>query len=173
MGYFEGLTNGSFKKDKDGNTIFFPWGVRGRGRVLPDESSETRVRAFISRYYKVSLPTIIGVGVIVGWAWSFLLVPIFGAWFYFGSKSLVSGYPYSEDKLTLKEVYASSAAGYNKFTLWLQFICSILFVLMGIFIVSVATSSDQMILGLSSAIFFGANGAEIGYMLKAKRDKMR
>lgn len=170
MGYFEGLTNASFKKDQAGNTIFFPWGVLGRGRILPDEPTETRVRAFLSRYYKVSLPTIIGVGVIVGWAWSFLLVPIFGAWFYFGSKSLVSDYPYSKDKLTLKEGYTSSAAGHNKVTLWLLFTCSILFVLAGIFIASVATSSSQIAMGLFTAIFFGACSAAIGYMLKVKRN---
>jgi hypothetical protein len=170
MGYFEGLTNSSFKKDKDGNTIFFPWGVLGKGRVLPDEPTETRVRVFISRYYKVSLATIIGLGVIVGWTWSFLLVPIFVAWFYFGSKSLVSGYPYSEDKLTLKEGYTSSAAGHNKVTLWLLFIFSILFVLAGIFIASMATSSGQIALGLLGTIFFGACSAAIGYMLKVKHN---
>jgi len=170
MGYFEGLTNGSFKKNSDGNTVFFPWGVLGRGRVLPDEPTETKVRAFVDRYYKISLPTIICVGVIAGWGWSFLLVPIFGAWFYLGSKSLVSKYPYSEDKLTLKEGYTSSATGHNKVTLWLLFICSILFVLAGIFIAIAAKSSGQMILGLSSTIFFGASSIAIGYMLKVKHN---
>ncbi len=111
---------------------------------------------------------IIGVGVIVGWAWSFLLVPVFGAWFYFGSKSLVSGCPYGEDKLTLKEGYANSAASHNKFTLWLLFIFSVLFVLAGIFIASAAKSSGQMMLGWFSVVFFGACGAAIGYMLKVK-----
>ncbi|MDT7519216.1 hypothetical protein RAE19_10910 [Rhodoferax sp. TBRC 17660] len=170
MGYFQGLTNASFKKDQKGNTVFFPWGVLGRGRVIPDEPTETKVRAFLSRYYKVSLPTMIVVGVVVGWAWSFLLIPIFGAWFYFGSKSLVSEYPYSEDKLTLKEGYTSSAAGHNKVTLWLLFTCSTLFVLAGIFIASVATSPSQIVMGLFTAIFFGACSAAIGYMLKMKRN---
>jgi hypothetical protein len=170
MGYFEGLTNASFKKDQEGKTIFFPWGVLGKGRILPDEPTETRVRAFLSRYYKVSLPTVIGVGVIVGWAWSFLLIPIFGAWFYFGSKSLVSHCPYSEDKLTLKEGYTNSAAGHNKVTLWVLFSSSVLFLLAGIFIASVATSTSQMAMGLLSAIFFGACSVAIGYMLKVKRN---
>ena len=168
MGYFEGLTNGSFKKNKNGNTVFFPWGILSRGRVLPDESIETKVRGFVMRYYKVTLPTIIFVGAIEGWLWSLLLVPIFGAWFYFGTKSLVSGCPYSEEKLTLKEGYTNSAASHNKFTLWLLFICSILFVLAGILIASTAKSSSQIMLGWSSIIFFGACGVAIGYMLKVK-----
>jgi len=170
MGYFDGLTNGSFKKDKNGNSVFFPWGVLGKGRVLPDESTEMKVRGFVHRYYQVTLPIVIGVGVIFGWLWSFLLVPLVGAWFYFGIKPLVSGCPYSVDKLTLKEGYANSAASHNKFTLWLLFICSALFVLAGIFIASVAKSSGQMIFGLSSAAFFGACGTATGYMLKVKRN---
>ena len=170
MGYFKGLTNASFKQDQSGNTIFFPWGIFGRGRILPNESAVIKVRAFVSRYYKVSHPTTIGVGVIIGWTWAFLLAPIFGAWFYFGSKSLVSDYPYSEDKLTLKESYANSAAGHNKVTLWLFFICLVLFAFAGIFIASVAKSSGQVAIGLFTAIFFGACSAAIGYMLKVKRN---
>lgn len=170
MGYFEGLTNGSFKKDKDGKTVFYPWGVLGRGRILPDEPTEVRIRAFVSRYYKVYLPMVISVGIIVGWAWSFLLVPILVAWFYFGSKSLVSGCPYSKEKLTLKEGYTNSAASHNKFTLWLLFICAVLFVVVGIFIASTAKSSGQRMLGWLSVVFFGACGVIIGYMLKVKHE---
>ncbi len=168
MGYFDGLTNGILIKDKNGNTVFFPWGILGRGRILPDEPTETRVRGFVRRYYLVTLPMIISVGVILGWAWSFLLVPVFGAWFYLGTKSLVSECPYSEDKLTLKESYANLAAGHNKFTLWLLFICSVLFVAAGIWITTSANSSGQMLVGWLSVIFFGACGAVIGYMLKVK-----
>ncbi len=170
MGYFDGLTNASFKKNEEGKTIFFPWGVLGKGRILPDEATETKVRAFVSRYYKVSLPTIFGVGVFVGWAWSFLLVPIFGAWYYFGSKSLGSHYPYSEDKLTLKESYTNSATGHNKVTLWLLFTASILFVLAGIFMASIATSPSQIAMGYFTVIFFGACSVAIGYMLKVKHN---
>src|SRR2546423_6289468 len=106
MGYFDGLASGSLKKDGEGRTVFYPFGVLGKGRVLPDEAAEQRVRAFLVRYYKVSLLVIIGVGALVNWAWSVALVPIFIAWFYFGSRSLVAGYPHSDSKLTLREGYA-------------------------------------------------------------------
>lgn len=168
MGYFEGLASGSFKKNKDGNTVFFPWGMLSKGRVLPDESTETKLRGFLIHYYKVCLPTIIGVGVIIGWLWAFLLAPIFSAWFYFGTKSLTSGCPYSEEKLTFKEGYTNSAASHNKLTLWLLFFCSLLFVLAGIFIAVTAESSDQMMLGWFTAVLFGACGVAFGYMLKVK-----
>ncbi|MES2355158.1 MAG: hypothetical protein V4568_12310 [Pseudomonadota bacterium] len=168
MGYFEGLANANFKKDKAGNTVFFPWGALGRGKILPNEQMETKIRGFVGRYYKISLPTIICVSVIVGWAWSFLLIPIFGAWFHFGSKSLTSGCPDSEEKLTLKEGYVNSAASHKKSTLWLLFIASIMFVLGGVFIASTAKSSGEILLGWSSIVFFGACGVAIGFMLKVK-----
>jgi hypothetical protein len=167
--YFEGLTNGNFKKDKAGNTVFFPWGVFGKGKVLPDEQTETKVRGFVGLYYKISIPIIFGVGAIVGWAWSFLLVPVFGAWFHFGSKSLVSGCVDSKEKFTLKDWYTSSAASQNNSILWLLFIGSVMFVLAGVFIASTARSSDQMLLGWSSIVFFGACGVAIGFMLKVKQ----
>jgi len=168
MGFFDGLTNGIFKRDKNGNMVFFPWGVLGRGRILPDEITESKVRGFVRRYYQVTLPMIIGVGVVVGWAWSFLLVPIFGAWFYFGTKSLISGCPYSEGKLTLKESYVNSATRHNKFTLWILFICSLLFVAGAIWLAISTNSPSEMLEGWFSVIFFGACSAAIGYMLKVK-----
>ncbi len=35
MGYFDGLTSGSFKTAEDGRRLFFPWGVLGSGYALP------------------------------------------------------------------------------------------------------------------------------------------
>ena len=169
MGYFDGLTSGNFKKDGNGNTVFFPWGILGKGRVLPDESTETRIRGFVRRYHQIALPIIIGVGVLFGWVWLFLLAPFLGAGFYFGTRPLVSGCPQSEDKLTIREAYENSAASHNKFTLWLLFIGSVLFVPVGIFITIVAKSFGQMILGLSTAAFFSAASVAMGYMLKVRR----
>ena len=34
MGYFDGLTAGSFKKDAEGRELFFFWGKFGKGRVI-------------------------------------------------------------------------------------------------------------------------------------------
>ncbi|HWW99406.1 hypothetical protein [Collimonas sp.] len=169
MGYFDGLANSNFKKSQDGHTLFFPWGVLGRGRVLPDEAAADKVRGFVKRYYKISLPTTIVVCVVAGWIWAMPLAVIFGFWFYFGTRALVAAYPYSDDKLTLKQGYANAATGHNQFVLWLLFIVSVLFVAGGIFIAYAARSPGQIMLGMASIIFFGACGLAIGYMIKVKR----
>ena len=169
MGYFDGLTNASFKKSQDGRTLFFQWGVLGKGRILPDEEAEARVRGFVKRYYKIMLPAVIIVCVVAGWRWAMPLAAIFGAWFYFGSRSLVAAYPYSDDKLTLKQGYANSAAGHNLFVLWLLFVVSVVFVAGGIFITHAARTPSQLLVGIFSIAFFGACGLVIGYMIKVKR----
>ena len=38
MGYFDGLTDGVFKTDSEGKFLFYPWGVPGKGYILPDDS---------------------------------------------------------------------------------------------------------------------------------------
>jgi hypothetical protein len=90
--YFNYLTDASFTKDNDGNTLFFPWGIFGRGRIITDKIIERKVRGFIINYYKVSLPIIIFTVVAFG-IWSFVLTPVFMGWFYLATKSLLSGCP--------------------------------------------------------------------------------
>jgi hypothetical protein len=171
MGYFEGLTNASFKKDQTGSTVFYPWGVLGKGRILEDPAVEARLRKFVSRFHKISLPVTIGVGAIVGWSWSLILIPLFSAWFYFGSKALISDSSYSDQKMKLKEGYANSAAGHSKLTLWLLFLCSVVFVMAGVLISIFAKSVNETAMGVSVTIFFGACGIAVGYMLKVKQGK--
>ena len=55
MSYFDGLSDGLCKTDKDGNLIFYPWGILGKGYILPDEHRKKRIKRFKSFYHKISL----------------------------------------------------------------------------------------------------------------------
>jgi len=170
MGYFEGLINASFKKDKNGQTLFYPRGISGKGYILSNKDIEVRIRVFLGRYYKISLSLIIFTGILVG-VWSFLLIPFLYMWFHFGIKSLLTNCINSDEKLSYKESVINSALGHNTSTLWFLFICSIIFVVVGIFIADNATSLYKMIVGWASVIFFGVCGIVIGYMLKVKNSQ--
>jgi hypothetical protein len=170
MGYFDVLASNSFKKDNKGNTIFFPWGRFRKGRVLPDEATETKLRGILRRYYQVTLLISTGVGTIFGWVWLLLLASIFFAWFYLSTKPLISGCPYSDDKLTTMEIYANTAAGLSSATLWFFFIFSILFVIAGILIAATEKSIAGLAVGFLFFALFGACSVVIGYMLKVKRN---
>ena len=167
MGYFDDPTGVLFKRDRNGNSVFFPWGILGSGRLLPDESTELRVRGYVRRWYRISLPMILGVA-IVGGAWSFLLVLPLSAWFYFGLKPLLADCLYSEEKLSLKEANAFVAASHSRLTLWLIFVCFVSCLLGGTLMLTIAKSSREIMMGWLSVVVFSVFCVKTGYIIKLK-----
>ena len=49
MGYFDALSQSSFKRTEDGHTAFYPGGTRGAGYILKDEEQYQKVRSFLQR----------------------------------------------------------------------------------------------------------------------------
>jgi hypothetical protein len=45
MGYFGELAGVNFKKDVEGRDLFFPFGIWGKGRILPDSETAARLRS--------------------------------------------------------------------------------------------------------------------------------
>jgi hypothetical protein len=169
MGYFDALTSSSFKQDESGKSVFYPWGVFGKGHVLPDDETENRIRGFVRRYYMISLPMIIIVGAVVGWIYVLATLPILIIWYHFKSKILIAGCSVTDGKLTLKESYTNSSKAHNKKTLWLLLIFSILFVGGGLLMLIHGTSNYDKIMGALGCVFFGVCAVAFGYMIKAKR----
>ena len=168
MGYFDGLANGNFLTDKDGNTVFFPWRGLARGRVLSDKNTEIELREFMSRYYKVTLIAAAGVGSFLDWAWLFLLLPISYIWLDLGTRSIVAGCPFSEERISRKDALANIVANFNKFTLWVLFTCSALFALAGILMTFSGQSPDHVASGVLVIAFFGGCAVIFWFMLKLK-----
>ncbi len=165
MGYFDGLADGTFKKDSQGNTVFYPWGVLGKGRVIPDEETRVRLRNFVKLYYQITLPVIIVLSVFRLWL---LLVPAtigLVAWFLIHTRTLLKDCPLSTEKLTLKEGYRNSAASHNKPTLWILLVFSLLMVAGGLFLLI----AGKVLIGLGALVMFGLCSAAFIYMLKSKQ----
>lgn len=130
MGYFDSLASSLFKKDESGKSIFYPWGVFGKGRVLPDEETENRVRRLVIRFFMIGIILVLIVGGSVGWVYGFIPVVVFIAWYQFKLMALIAGCSVSHEKLTFREGWAKR---FNKTTLWLMLILfSILFVAGGL-----------------------------------------
>ena len=167
MGYFDGLTDGSFKTDSEGRHVYFPWGVMGKGYVLPNEEKKEEIRSFLKRYYQVGLILIIGAQIFVGWQLNLLVVlPILLIAFYVRKRTLLEGIPISNAKLTTSESFVASAKSHNLATLWLLEVFSLLFVVGGVFIM--ASSGGSILIGLLSVVFFGLTSIVIGRMLIVK-----
>ena len=166
--YFEGLIEGSFKTAADGQHLFYPWGVLGKGYVLPDAQTEQRTRKFLKIYYMVSLPLVVIIVDTVsfyGFYYALALIPVVLLVYGVSALSLTRRLLATGERLRLTESLANSGRAHSRMILWFLFIASIVFVIGGI---------DAMILdrevgmGLLSILFFGACGTIIGYMLRTR-----
>ena len=79
--YFEGLIEGSFKTAADGQRLFYPWGVLGKGYVLLGVQAEQRIRRFMKIYYMVSLPLVFITVSFYGFYYALALVPRSSCWY--------------------------------------------------------------------------------------------
>ena len=84
MGYFDGLTSGSFKTTGDGRRLFFPWGVLGGGYAIASEAAYQRLRQQVKAYMVVTLVLVIASGLYEPYraplAAAALLVAFYLAW---------------------------------------------------------------------------------------------
>ena len=167
MGYFDGLIEGNFKTTADGQRLFYPWGVLGKGRVLADAHTEQRIRRFLKVYYMVSLPLVIIIVITVqfsGFYYALALIPVVLLVYGVAVLSLTRRLLVTRQRLRLTESLANSGRAHSRAMLWLLFIVSILFVIGGIGIIL----DRQVGMGLFSILFFGACGMIIGYMLRTR-----
>ncbi len=167
MGYFDGVTDAYFKTDKDGNTVFFPWGiVGGKGYILP-EDRKFKFRNSIKKQMQISLPIAILMTMILKWWAIFLVLPLYLGVYAIWINKLTEGLEASTEKLSLNESSINSAQSHNLTALWVFEIFSILFVSAGLFII--ITSPKDWFIGASSILFFGFCGYFIGRMIKNKK----
>ena len=105
MGYFRRLVDSSFKIDGCGNTIFFPWGIWGKGYLLPDKKTEERIRKFITWYHVVGLMLILVTGVfLMLWGVAFaVLIPIAVVIWCLQARHYIKGLKKTEERLTWKD----------------------------------------------------------------------
>ena len=166
MDYFDGLTDAKFKTDAQGRLLFYPWGILGKGYVLPDESRKQQVRRFVRLSYIVFWPVMIGTMIFIGWIFSFVVLFFLFLWYYFETSRFLEGLSATGEKLSLSESYKNSAKSHNMATLWILLIFSVLFVLSGFAIL--VHNKDAWFVGMASIIFFGASILANGYMIKVK-----
>jgi hypothetical protein len=166
MGYFDGLASGIIKKDKSDNAVYYPWGVLGKGYVLPNATRETAIKNMVILFYQIFL------GMFFIHLFLIKNAPIFAVlvialviWFLVKSHQLTKDCPKSDEKLTLKEGYTNSAKAHNKTVLWILFGVSMLFTLAGI---AMVLSSKKFVLGLLLVTLFGACNWAIYYMITVK-----
>ena len=166
MGYFDGLASGIIKKDKDNNPVYYPWGVLGKGYVLPDAERETTIKNMVILFYQLFLDLFfVHLFLLKNVLIFAILTIVLIAWFLLKSRQLTKDCPKSDEKLTLKEGYTNSAKAHNKTVLWILLVIAAIATLGSI---AMLFSGKLLILGLVLTILFGASSAAIYYMIQVK-----
>lgn len=116
MGFFDGLTDPSFKQQPDGSTAFYPGGVLGKGFVLPDRDFEERLRRKLKISYIVFFAPIF-TALLAGDAFfpdtailfPFVALPLYFLWFEFSVRRKIRDFPIAPTRLTLRDTADSQA----------------------------------------------------------------
>lgn len=136
MGYFDAFINSLVKTGKDGRKIFYPWGIMGRGYILPSEEDFLRIRKnliiyFITCFLIMILPApwlnTIEVAVL-----AFVLLIPYVIWVYIN----FHGMEQAAEKLSSSESITNRARALGAPVLWLLEVCAVSFVLWGIYILT-------------------------------------
>ncbi len=167
MGYFDGLTSGSFKTAQNGQKLFFPWGYLGRGYVLASEQDFERMRRQVKTYYVVMLVAIVATSgthaFMLSAAVAALAIVFYAVW----ARRQVARLQPAGEAMSFRESSTSQARAFGPRALWLLEVCSLLFVAGGIFMY--AADPANRLMALFTVIFFGCCATAIGYMLVIRR----
>jgi hypothetical protein len=177
MGYFDGLVEAAFKTDQAGNTVFYPWGVAGRGRVLKDPAVIDALRRFMRMWYQVMFTVVIlfsvsislksvGGPVVIGGAIVYLVV--FMGWFFLRTRKLLSGAEFSDERLTMRTSHTNMAAKLSRPMLWGFLALSLLFVVIGIWMTFRVGTTTGVVQGVATAGLFAILGSMFGWFLIVK-----
>jgi hypothetical protein len=166
MGYFDGLASGIIKKDKDNQPVYYPWGVLGKGYVLPNAERETAIKNMVVLFYQLFFGLFfVHLFVLKNILIFAILTIALLAWFLLKSHQLTKDCAVSDEKLTLKEGYTNSAKAHNKTVLWILLVVAVIATLGGI---AVIFSGKLLMLGLIMTLLFGASSVAIYYMIQVK-----
>ena len=170
MGYFQGLTDATFKTGPGGEFLFYPWGILAKGRVLPDQATYERLRKQLTLAYMWFFGGMFLVTLFAGGspfrlvATASIPIVVFLLWWFLGPFREVLRYPVSAEKLRLTESYRNSSRSHNLAILMILLVTSLLFT--GVSAWFALTKSSLLAAGY--AVFMGLCSAAIAYMVRTK-----
>jgi len=173
MGYFDGLTASSFKKDAEGRELFFIWGKLGKGRVIPSDDDAVAVRRYLKNYYVCVFVGIIPMFMLSGHdTFSARWLATLGIFILIGVIGLLPlwlrtrAWPLASERLTYRESMSASAQAHGVVSLSILIVLGLVMVAGSLFVL---LYTDETLVGGVGLVFFGAALAVFLYMLWARR----
>ncbi|MBI2010609.1 MAG: hypothetical protein HYS86_05575 [Candidatus Chisholmbacteria bacterium] len=152
MGYNEAISHSWFKKTEDGKTLFYPYGIFGKGYEL-SPSEEQIVKQFLLRFNVGALPVITLSVIFFGW---YAIIPTVSLILYYlvRVKKLLSTSKESNEKITTGENAMNMARLMGvKDSLVLALLSAIMF---GVSLYIVFGIGTYSFMGIFTLLFFGA-----------------
>ncbi|GIW90597.1 MAG: hypothetical protein KatS3mg109_1029 [Pirellulaceae bacterium] len=120
MDNFVAWIDGLFKKTHDGRVAFFPWGVLGRGYVLPDDQTYLRIHRFVKRSSLAMTPIAIALVVLKAWLLLLFVIAVYYAVYLIRIQALIRGLAATSERLTVAESLRAQAARHSLAFLWVM-----------------------------------------------------
>ncbi len=162
----DSLVASSFKQDATGATIFYPLGIWGRGRVLPNAEVAGRLRKTLRTTNLIIFSTAMLLAAVVAtsfhrmtWGGLLLIVAltlvsglVVNSWLF----SLVRGYPTTDEPLTLREGSRAQAKAMGRNGVLVSLLCSVMFAAASMIIALADWGTGSRVMALMGIVFFGA-----------------
>jgi hypothetical protein len=157
-----------FKKDSEGNTLFYPYGIFTKGRVISDEAVEAKVRSFAILYLVVGgVPTAVLANFSILWTSLWFLASV--VWYSTTIRRLLSGCPYTDEKPSLKLNVAEKMAAITKTQLWLIIGIFSFLIFAGYVDITMAKTSKVLVAGIVTFVGGIAGVAFFVYVFTLRR----
>jgi len=141
MSYFNGLSEAFFKEDENGNSIFYKWGILGRGVIIDTKERKDEIISFISSYYNLTFTLII----LMQFSIFFFHTDIFQTtitfigigfimmlWYLQKISKLTHGLETSQIKLTMEDGWKKMADSMPRYFIWGGFFTMLILLLLSI-----------------------------------------
>ena len=171
MSYLDALVNSLFKKSESGATLFYPYGIIGKGYAVSSASEHSRIRSALKVYYVVTFLAMVISIYFLNWFYAAGCAILGIGGYLVWSATVTRRLVVSAERLRYSESLAQSLPYYSTWVLVVLSLLSFIFVLMGGFIIYIEPS--EWLMSLLCLVFFGLTTVILAFMtitkLKSKR----
>ncbi|WP_428738791.1 hypothetical protein [Sulfurimonas sp.] len=142
MGYFDALSEALFKEDENGNTIFYKWGIMGRGVVVDTQEKKDQIISLTTIYYTIVFAFIFimnfsifiyHIDIVLNTVIFLGIGVVLTLWYLYQISKITKGLEYSQTKLSMYDSWKKTSHRLPKYVLWGGFILMSLLVVLAIF----------------------------------------
>jgi hypothetical protein len=162
MGYFDAVASGSFKKNAEGRTVFYPLGIFGAGRIVPTIADELLLRKTLVRHLQVMVFVTPPLAIASPWL-VLLLIPV-GVGFEIWIRRATSEWERTATRLGLRESLIAQAKRHSVPTLWLMLFGSLI-LMVGSTLAFVRGNPRDLVIGTVGVVFCGLCGFVFATMI--------